>query len=118
MVISQKYAAIAVEYTDKKRKDQGVVFNESYLEYYRTKLANLAKERNIKEGDRLEPRDLMEITIDIMHLMNGAAERVARQNEAFRKEVKPRDYILSALNYLIAVTESELGSPDISIDRS
>ena len=50
MVISQKYAAIAVEYTDKKRNAQGVVFNESYLEYYKTKLADLAKKRNIKEG--------------------------------------------------------------------
>jgi hypothetical protein len=117
MVISQKYAAIAVEYTDKKRNAQGVVFNESYLEYYRTKLADLAKKRNIKEGDRLENRDWIEISMDIVHLMHGAAERVARQSRTFRKEVKPRDYILSALNYLIAVTESELGSPDISIDN-
>jgi NifB/MoaA-like Fe-S oxidoreductase len=35
MVISKKYVAIAVKYTDAKRKDQGVVFDDEYLENYK-----------------------------------------------------------------------------------
>ena len=53
MIIQQKYAAIAVKYTDARRKNQGVAFDDNYLEQYAGKLRELAQVRGIKEGDTL-----------------------------------------------------------------
>ena len=117
MIIQQKYAAIAVKYTDARRKNQGVAFDDNYLEQYAGKLRELARVRGIKEGDKLDLADWNEISGDIMSLMLDASNRVASMDETFRRNVKVNEYILSALNYLIAVTESELGSPNLPVEN-
>ena len=54
MVISQKYAAIAVDYTNENRKKKGVILDENYLEVYKKKLRKYAEDRNIMENADLD----------------------------------------------------------------
>jgi hypothetical protein len=48
--------------------------------------------------------------------MNSSVELVRSKDEAFQTNVKAYKYVFSALNYLLAITESELGSPEIPVN--
>ena len=116
MVISQKYAAIAVDYTNENRKKKGVILDENYLEVYKKKLRKYAEDRNIMENSDLDYDVWTEVNLDITYLMMHSTNRVSTMSDEFIRNVNPNEYILAAFNYLIAVTEKELGSPKLPID--
>ena len=117
MFIQRKYAAIAVKYTDANRKNQGVEFDEALLENYRAMLKEKVNSRNIEEGRELEYDDWSEVYNSIVNIMNSSVELVRGKDEAFKSNVKAYEYVFSALNYLLAITESELGSPEIPVNE-
>ena len=116
MVISQKYADIAVDYTNENRKKKGVILDENYLERYKEKLRNFAKDYNIMENSDLDLGLWTQISLDITYLMMHTTNRVQTMDDEFIRNVKPNEYILAAFNYLIAVTAKELGSPKLPIE--
>ena len=117
MVIQQKYAAIAVKYTDERRKNLGVVFDDDYLEDYKGRLQKIAEESGMKEGRELDFSDWSMVYRDVVYLMMDATARVRRKDDEYRSQVKPNEYIFSALNYLIALTSEVLGSPNLPIEN-
>ena len=116
MVISQKYAAIAVDYTNENRKKKGVILDENYLELYKEKLRKFAKNYNIMENSDLDVGLWTQISLDITYLMIHTTNRVHTMGDEFIRNVNPNEYILAAFNYLIAVTAKELGSPNLPIE--
>ncbi len=116
MVISQKYAAIAVDYTNENRIKKGVVLDENYLEVYKQKLRKFAKDHNIMENSELNLGLWTQISLDITYLMMHTTNRVQTRDDEFIRNVNPNEYILAAFNYLIAVTAKELGSPKLPIE--
>ena len=117
MFIQKKYAAIAVKHTDANRKNQGVEFDEALLENYRAMLKEKVNSRNIEEGRELEYDDWVEVYNSIVNIMNSSVELVRGKDEAYKSNVKAYEYVFSALNYLLAITESELGSPEIPVNE-
>ena len=116
MVISQKYAAIAVDYTNENRKKKGVILDENYLELYKQKLRKFAKNYNIMENSDLDKGLWTQISLDITYFMMHSTNRVSTMGDEFIRNVNPNEYILAAFNYLIAVTAKELGSPKLPIE--
>ena len=116
MFINKKYVDIAVNYTDEKRKAQGVSFDEEVLGQYKARLKKLAQEKNIREGRDLDWRDWSWIKGELIHLMEDSTGGVINKDEDFRRNVKADQYIYAALNNLIAITSRELGSPEIPVD--
>ena len=118
MFIPQKYAAIAVKYTSAKIEKQGVVFDDRFLQYYINKIREMSKQDpTIREGQELPFNKWYDIYADITSMMDYATRRVSEMSANFKRDVKADEYILSALNYLIAVTEYELGSPELPIQN-
>lgn len=116
MFIPQKYTDIALKKADAIRKEQKVTFDERSLENYKEELRKIAKKRSITEGSDLTHEETVKVNADIIYLMLNATSRVATMDATDKRKVKANEYILSAFKYLIAVAESELGSPNLSLE--
>ena len=117
MYIKPQYAKIALKYADEKRKAQGIVFDPRAIASYRAKLKKLANDNVIAEGSALDYEIYNYISDDIKSLIDSAVRSVKDKSEDFRKKVKPSDYVLAAHDYLLAMANIELGSPNIPVDE-
>ena len=114
MLIPKQYAPIAVEHTAEQVKKVGIIFDNVYLDTYKKKLQSMASANNYEEFGGLEDVQSESIKSDLIALMTVATGNVARKNATFKRGVKADEYVFTALNHLLAVTENELGSPDFS----
>ena len=117
MKIPQKFAKIALQNADEARRAQGIEFDTSTMNAFRTALQEMARTGQYTEGAKLQGEHWSNIIQHCDRLIAGAVITLQNQSLTRQRNVNAKDYVQAASNYLLAVAANELNCPDLPIMR-
>lgn len=114
MYIDPKYVDVALANATAKIKAQGVKFDTKALGNFQKLLKKVAAKGILAEDKSLLPDDWTPIFSNIKDLINGAVNNIKEKSAEEKSKINPKDFLLAAQEYLIALTSKEIGSPQIN----
>ena len=114
MYIDPKYVDVALANATDKIKAQGVKFDTKALRDFQKLLKKVAEKGTLAEDKSLLPADWASISTSIRGLINGAVNNIKEKTAEEKSKINPKDFLLAAQEYLIALTSKETGASKIN----
>ena len=106
----EKFDKHGIDLNATKMIDRNTVKKEIDLDRFLSKIDTIAKERNYKEGQPIDVGDMFKITNEVGFFLSSLEEQILRKGGS-KADYNPVEPLMSATDYLYAITMQKLGCP-------